>query len=122
MEQNKEQQPVKLTVTFGDGHTMDFDVFIAVVAGGLLPTKTGDRTCYTAMEEGFQSYGLTAIAADATIIVGLIQAFHEIMNSIMDSMDVHMAIEMLGAMSSLKTKGTVLYFYKQIIRKNSGEN
>lgn len=121
-EQNKEQQPVKLTITFGDGHTKDYDVFIGVVADGLLATKIDDRIYYTALEGGFQSYGFSSLAVDATVLTGLMKAFQEVMNAIIDSMDAHLAIQVLEVMSTIGTKRTELYMDKKIIHQKPGEN
>jgi len=71
--EDKEEEAVKMTITFTDGHTEDFDTFIAAVATGLTVFKVEEgRPIYMAEEGKFHTRGLMCIAGGTEIVAGLI--------------------------------------------------
>ena len=72
--ENDQYRAEKVTVTFRDGHTEDHDVFILVVACGLLPIGQEDngRRFYMAGED-FGIKHMVCAAATPEVIAGLMQ-------------------------------------------------
>ena len=122
-EGEEKNRAVKATVTFADGHTQDFDVFVVVGAEGIIATfKKDDKICYSAPEDGFTTVILTSIAADIPVIAGLLEGMSSGMTAILDSLDPMGILEMLKVSAALGTRETTVYKNTESIRKNPNEN
>lgn len=127
MERNeRRERPVKLTITFADGHTKDYNVFMGVAAGGIIPAdKIDGRVVYMAPEEGFSTQGFIAIAATSEIVAGLIKTMVKLLADCIEgfiSNNPENAMEILKAMEGMSTKSTELYRKTQVIRKDISGN
>lgn len=114
----------KLTITNPDGSTENPEVFIAVVARGLIPIgKEGERILYMA-EEGFSVGIMCSIAASQEVVAALLEGLLRIAAGIIDTArdDPGALFEMLQTLESLRSKRTVVYEEKGIIRRKPGEN
>lgn len=121
--EDKKHCAEKLTVTYGDGHTEDFDVFMAVLASGLMIAgREGDRIFYSAAEEGFSCYSISAIAASSEVVVGLLKSLIELIAHLMEAVSPEMALEVLLALTSLSSGKTQLYLETKTIEKHPEEN
>jgi len=123
MSKDADWKAEKMTITFADGHTEDFDVFMAVVAVNLLPAgRDGETVCYTAPESGFGTRGITAIAATSEVIIGLIGAVMTSVSRVIECLPPEAAPGLVEALLSLRfTVGEQHTDTKTIIRK-SGDN
>lgn len=118
-----ENQPVKLTITFADGHTQDFDVFVAVGTEGIVAAGIEQgRVYYEAMEEGFSTRAFASIAATTPVIAAILRSIDTIMKSITGSADPTALIELLAASSWLKTEKTTTFKDSRTIHKRPKEN
>ena len=123
MTNSNENQPVKLTITFADGHTRDFDTFISVVAEGLVPMgKDNDIVLYSAPAEGFRCEALTSISVDAAVLSGLLSALGNVGKRIIDSLDLEMLMVVRGLMVEANTKGTDLFHHTAIFSQKNKES
>lgn len=104
-----DRHSVKLTVTYSDGSTEDFDTFIAVVAAGLIPAgREGNNILYTA-GENLSCNGMARIAATPEVAVALVKALLRIVFNMIDSMPPEIATSAINAMLSMRTEETELY-------------
>ena len=124
MTNGNKDQPMKLTVTFADGHTVDFDTFVAVVVDGLIPTgKENDMILYSASVDGFSCDTMASISADAPVVAGIIKALTDATKRIISDLDTGMAIQVAEAMSKLTTgMGTENYKHTAIVRRKISGN
>ncbi len=122
----EDKQPMKLTITHADGHTESYDIFIAVVAKGLLPAGKSDdgRVYYMADEEHFTITGACSIAADTAVVAGLLEGIFSVVSSILETAkdDPSALHELLRSLSLLGLEKTVLFGDKKIIHKRPEEN
>lgn len=101
---DKKHRAVKVTITFADGHTEDFDTFMASVAYGLIPAGKDeeDGTPFYMAEKGrFQSRSIVHVAASADVLVGLINAFLSTMTSLFKDIGPEEALKLLEAFDSM---------------------
>ncbi|GAI37747.1 unnamed protein product [marine sediment metagenome] len=127
MEQNKQRkQPVKLTITYVDGHTEDYSVFMGVAASGIVPAGKADgRLLYMAPEEGFSIELFSSIAATSEVVAGLIDSMIQLLTNCLEGFtkeDPESAMEILKAMEGMFTKRTELYHKVEIIKKDISGN
>lgn len=117
----KEKHAVKLTLTFDDGTTEDYDVFISVVAMGLVPCgKDGDTVTYTAPVEGFSCMAHSHIATTPEVAAGMLQAVMEIITKMMEAMPPEVVPGFLDALLSLSTKRTIHHHESRAIKPSEG--
>jgi len=117
-----EYKATKMTVTFADGHTEEYTIFVAAVAHGLMiEGKHEGEMYYVAPQEGFSVQGIVHIATSVDVVVGLLKAMFELKNTIVKSISAR-PLELLQALALLSSKKVSQYEKSEIIDKKSGEN
>lgn len=98
---------IKITVTYMDGHTTDFDTFAAAVATGLIPAGRDERgNCvYMAGKDGFQTAAIVHIYGGSEIMVGLVKTLVRIINNVMPS-DLEGLAPFMNALNHIETEVT----------------
>lgn len=127
MENDKqENQPVKLTVTFVDGHTKDYNIFMGVAAEGAVPVgKFDGRIVYMAPDEGFLVQGFSAIAATPEVVAALLKSMVLMLTSCIESLikeDPIAVIKILEVMEGMGVKSSELFHKTQIMKKDVNGN
>lgn len=116
-----DRYPIKLTVTYNDHSTEDFDVFIAAVSMDLIPSGKGEdgEILYSA-GESFSTQSMAHVAATPIIIMGLIKAMTETMEKMIESMPPGMMTEFLEAALTSNSKIVELYRKSGVERFKKG--
>lgn len=127
MEENEQgRQPVKLTVTFADGHTEDHSVFMGVAAKGAVPVgKIDGRIAYMAPEEGFSVQGFSVIAATPEVVAALLKSAITMVTSCMESLIKEDPVAVMGileAMEGMSAESSERYHRAQIIKREASGN
>ena len=123
MENQDSNQAVKLTVTFGDGHTADFDVFAAVVACGLMFSGVKDgRPYYSSPKEGYQNQVLIAMGVDIPAIAGILHALRVASMTIIENLDEQAKFDLVVASETFGTSKTTMFNSAKVIEIQPGDN
>lgn len=127
MEKNEQgKQPAKLTITFADGHTKDYNIFMGVAAEGVVPIGRIDgRIVYMAPEEGFSIQGFSAIAATPEVVAALLKAVVIMLTNCIEGLieeDPIAVIKILEAMEGMGIKSSELFRKAKIIKKDVSGN
>ena len=123
MTEGNKNRPVKLTITFGDGHAEDFDTFIAAIAQGLIPAgKANGVILYSAPEEGPDCATFSMISADPAVVAGILMSMDSLADRIIESMDAGTAIAVSNAMANLNPKHIERFKDTAIITRRLSEN
>ena len=113
--EDKKYRAVKITVTYDDGHTDDYDVFILAVATGLMPVdKIGNDIVYIPTDK-FSTFGIACIKANTDVIVGLVRAINAIISNMVNSMDERGLLELMVSLGTLH--GTESEKYSEVEHK-----
>lgn len=104
-EMNPEHHAVKMTITYQDGHTEDFDTFLAAIAIGLTQVGTAEDGCPVYMgEEGFSSRGITHVTASTEVVASLLQVVMDMVGGLLSSCSRNGALKLLLALESMDMK------------------
>lgn len=123
MSDSSKTQPVKLTITFADGHTQDFDTFVSVVVEGLVPAgKEDGLIVYMAPKEGFVCYSMSSLQVCPTVVAGILKSLNDIIKRLVGGFDAAMAAEVSRALHTLNTEETDLYKNIAVIHRDSRSN
>jgi len=122
-EKDRKNKAVKLTVTFADGHTEDFDTFITSVAMGLTPIGKDEdgSVVYIAEENKFQTQGILHINGTADVIAGLINTFMSMIENLVPS-DPNASMQLLQALITLRSNTTEKYIRNEAKKINPNNN
>lgn len=113
----------KLTITFRDGHTEDFDVFTIAVADGLVPAaRDEDGDVLYIAGENFSTRGITAIAATPEVVVALLMTVVRSIDALLDRGDPKMLVYLLEALDSMRPKETKLFQQSKTVTKHPQDN
>jgi len=94
----------KVVITFQDGHTESYDTFIALVALGLTPVgKEGNSIVYMVEEGKLQTHALAHIAAPSEVVAALVNSFSELLDNLLSHAGPEGALEILGAILSVRS-------------------
>ena len=119
---DSDKHAVKLTATYNDGSTEDFDTFIAAVAHGLmLAGKDNDSNTilYTAGKE-FYTQGIAHIGATPDVCAGLIRCMMTLIHSLIDNASPETATNLLAALLSMSSEKTIGYNVHKSVNLNQG--
>lgn len=117
----EERHAVKLTVTYSDGSTEDFDVFLATVASGLILSgkdEDGD-VLYTAGKD-LNTRGIAHITASPEVSVALALTSMRVVERIVDGMPPEAIPSWIEALLSLSSKATELYHVSKTVKLRHG--
>ena len=113
----------KITITYANGHTEEFDTFLAVVASGLTPVGMEDGLPIYMAEEGkMQARGIAHVAADAEVIGALVNTFIETIKQLFSSAGPEEARNLMEAILSVKARRVETHTEYRIKDMKSGEN
>jgi len=112
-EQNGKSDPysaVSMTITFSDGHTEEFSVFMAIVAEGMIPIhKNGEELYYAADGEKFITKGIMSVRSSMDIIAALLKTSDQLTNTLLGSLDGQGLISLLIHGTSMSSRMTILH-------------
>ena len=115
------EHAVKLTVTYSDGSTEDFDTFMAAVVTGLIPVgKDDDGTILYTAGENLSSQGLAHIAATAEVSAVLIEASLAMIHKLVKNVPPEIAFGFLEALLTLSSEETEGYHDSRVVKRNQG--
>ncbi|KKN54527.1 hypothetical protein LCGC14_0591190 [marine sediment metagenome] len=123
MESNTEHQPVKLTITYADGRTKDFEIFIAVVAEGLIVTGESEGVVLYSAAEDFHCLLVASVAADYPVVSELLKGMQGTVKKMLMGMEPLMALKIVSGLIEQKDlKGEEPYYECRTARKNAESN
>lgn len=111
---------VKLTVKFNDGSAEDFDIFLAVVATGLIPVGKEDCAILYTASGKFAAQSIAHVTATPEVAVGLVLAVESLVQNMIDSLPPEIAPKFLEALLLLNSKETELYHVAKSIKLRRG--
>ena len=99
---------VKMTITYQDGHTEDFDTFLAVVATGMIPVGVaGDGLpIYTGSEESLHTRSMAHVSASSEVLASLINTVIHTISQTIGELPKRAAIQLLMGLRDIKTRST----------------
>lgn len=125
MGENQEKMPAKLTITYQDGTTETPEVFVAIVARGLLPDGEHEGHKVYRSTDDLSVVIVCSIAADPATVVGLLEGLTRaevgILSSVKD--DPAAAAALIVALHSLRPQDRPGgYEKKEIVRRPPRRN